>query len=129
VLRISAISRLEEFPTTAIEHAGDREVLQYRDRILPLLRVSDLLRERRRAPRHPDVVDTAAERSRVQIAVLARGEGSVGLVIDRILDVVDLPPDIQSPGSRAGVRGTIVVDGRVAEVLDVDQLLRMAEGA
>jgi hypothetical protein len=36
---------------------------------------------------------------------------------------------VQRPGSREGVKGTMVVEGRIAEVLDVDQLLRMAEGA
>jgi len=111
----------------AIERAGEQEVLQYRGRILPLLRVSDLLEERRRKRRKPEVVDTAAERSRVQVAVL--GDGGVGLVIDKILDIVDLAPDVQSPGSRKGVRGTMIVEGRVAEVLDVEQLRKMAGGA
>jgi two-component system chemotaxis sensor kinase CheA len=124
VLPIAAISRLEEFPAAAIERAGPREVLQYRNRILPILRVSELLAERRRERRHPDVLDTVEERKRVQIAVLAEG---VGLVIDRILDIVDLPPKVQSPGSREGVSGTMVVEGRVAEVLDVDQLRKRAE--
>jgi two-component system chemotaxis sensor kinase CheA len=126
VLPIGAIGRLEEFPARAIERAGAREVLQYRGRILPLLRVSELLLERRQRPRRPEVMDTEAERETVQVAVL--GDGGMGLVIDRILDIVDVVPDVQTPGSREGVRGTMVVEGRVAEVLDVDQLLRMAGG-
>jgi two-component system chemotaxis sensor kinase CheA len=126
VVPIGSIARLEEFPARAIELAGEQEVLQYRGRILPLLRVSDLLEERRRKRRKPEVVGTEAERRRVQIAVL--GDGGVGLVIDRIIDIVDLAPDVQTPGSRKGVKGTMVVDGRVAEVLDVEQLCRMAEG-
>jgi two-component system chemotaxis sensor kinase CheA len=126
VVPIGSIARLEEFPALAIERAGKQEVLQYRGRILPLLRVSDLLEERRRKRRKPEVVDTEAARRRVQIAVL--GDGGVGLVIDRILDIVDLEPDLQTPGSRKGVKGTMVVDGRVAEVLDVEQLRRMAGG-
>jgi two-component system chemotaxis sensor kinase CheA len=127
VLPIGAIARLEEFPLRAIERAGAREVLQYRGRILPVLRVSDLLEERRRKRRKPDVVDTAEERSRVQVAVI--GDGGVGLVLDRILDIVDLVPEVQAPGSRKGVKGTMIVEGRVAEVLDVEQLLGMAGGA
>lgn len=127
VLPIDAIARLEEFPLRAIERAGAREVLQYRGKILPVLRVSDLLQERRRKRRKPEVLDTGEERRRVQVAVL--GEGGVGLVLDRILDIVDLVPDVQSPGSRKGVKGTMVVEGRVAEVLDVEQLLKMAGGA
>jgi len=125
VLPIDAIARLEEFPAQAVERAGAREVLQYRGTILPLVRVSEVLVERRRKPRKPDVLDTEAERQSVQIAVL----GSVGLVIDRILDIVDLPPGLQSAGSREGVKGTMVVEGRVAEVLDVQELVRMAGSA
>jgi two-component system chemotaxis sensor kinase CheA len=124
VLPIGAIARLEEFPLRAVERAGAKEVIQYRGKILPVLRVSDLLQERRRKRRKPDVLDTAEERHRVQVAVL--GEGSVGLVLDRILDIVELVPDVQSPGSRKGVRGTMVVEGRVAEVLDVEQIIGMA---
>ncbi len=127
VVPIGAIARLEEFPERAIERAGDAEVLQYRGKILPVLRVSDLLQERRRKRRKPDVLDTAEERRQVQVAVL--GDGGVGLVLDRILDIVDLVPDVQSPGSRKGVKGTMIVEGRVAEVLDVEQLLKMAGGA
>jgi len=123
VLPIGAIARLEEFPSRAIERAGAQEVLQYRGRILPLLRVSELLEERRVKPRKPEVQGTEAERQRVQVAVL--GEGKVGLVIEKILDIVDLPPAVESAGSREGVKGTMVVEGRVAEVLDVPQLLRM----
>ncbi|MCK6461515.1 MAG: chemotaxis protein CheW, partial [Planctomycetes bacterium] len=126
VVPIGSIARLEEFPARAIEHAGEQEVLQYRGRILPLLRVSDLLEERRRKRRKPEVVDTEAERRRVQVAVL--GDGGVGLVIDRILDIIDVAPEVQSPGSRAGVKGTMIVEGRVAEVLDVEELRRMAGG-
>ncbi len=126
VVPIASIARLEEFPVRAIERAGDQEVLQYRGRILPLLRVADLLEERRRERRKPEVVDTAAERSRVQVAVL--GDGDVGLVIDRILDIVDVAPEVQTPGGRAGVKGTMIVEGRVAEVLDVEELRRMAGG-
>ncbi|HEX5135666.1 MAG TPA: chemotaxis protein CheW [Planctomycetota bacterium] len=126
VVPLGAIARLEEFPARAIERAGRHEVLQYRGRILPLLRVSDLLAERRTRKRKPEVLDTEAERKSVQIAVL--GDGGVGLVIDRILDIVDLAPEAQSPGSRDGVKGTMIVQGRVAELLDVEGLLRMAGG-
>jgi chemotaxis signal transduction protein len=47
----------------------------------------------------------------------------VGVVVGQILDVVhhDLV-DLQ-PGSRPGVAGTMVADGRVTEVLDLPQIL------
>jgi hypothetical protein len=40
---LDTVTRLEEFPRDRIEHAGSREVVQYRGQILPLVRLSHLL--------------------------------------------------------------------------------------
>jgi len=127
LLRLGSVARLEEFPAASLEWAGEREVVQYGDRILPLVRIAHVLDERRTERRHPDVLDTEEERQVVQVAVCTRGARSVGLVVGRILDILDLVPDVQEPGSRAGVKGTMVVDGRVAEYLDADYLVRAAD--
>jgi two-component system chemotaxis sensor kinase CheA len=127
VLPLDMITRLEEFPVSKIELAGERPVVNYRDKVLPLIRVTAILSERRRSKRHPDVTDTAAERKVLQVAVHTRGERSVGLVLERILDVVDVSAELQTPGSRAGVKGTLLVRGRVAEYVDVEHLVRLAD--
>jgi len=127
VLPLDLVTRLEEFPLHRIEVAGDRAVVQYRDKILPLIRVTAVLNERRRSMRHPQATDTAAERSVLQVAVHTRGDRSVGLVLERILDIVDVSAELQMPGSRAGVKGTLLVEGRVAEYIDVEHLVRLAD--
>ncbi len=40
---LSLVARLEEFPQSAIEHAGGGQVVQYRDRILPLVSLRTIL--------------------------------------------------------------------------------------
>ncbi len=40
---LSLVARLEEFPRSSIEHAGGRQVVQYRNRILPLVRLREVL--------------------------------------------------------------------------------------
>src|SRR5205807_103835 len=40
---LDTVTRLEEFERSRIEHAGSRQVVQYRDEILPLVRLADLL--------------------------------------------------------------------------------------
>jgi two-component system chemotaxis sensor kinase CheA len=127
VLPLDMITRLEEFPVKKIELAGKRAVVQYRDKILPLIRVTAILSERRQSMRHPHATDTAAERGVLQVAVHTRGDRSVGLVLERILDVVDVSAELQAPGSRAGVKGTLLVGGRVAEYVDVEHLVRLAD--
>jgi len=127
VLPLDLVTRLEEFPLNRIELAGERAVVQYRDRILPLIRVTAVLSERRRTMRHSQATDTATERSVLQVAVHTRGDRSVGLVLERILDIVDVSAELQTPGSRAGVKGTLLVGGRVAEYVDVEHLVRLAD--
>ena len=47
----------------------------------------------------------------------------VGVMVGRIHDVVhEVVTDLE-PGSRPGVAGTLVIDGRVTEVLDLPQIL------
>src|SRR5262249_33738894 len=40
---LSLVARLEEFPQSAIEHAGGGQVVQYRNRILPLVSLRTIL--------------------------------------------------------------------------------------
>ena len=40
---LSLVARLEEFPQSSIEHAGGGEVVQYRNRILPLVSLAEVL--------------------------------------------------------------------------------------
>jgi two-component system, chemotaxis family, sensor kinase CheA len=59
--------------------------------------------------------------------VYANGDHYVGLVIDRILDIVEDTFTIQALRSRDGVSGTVVVQGQVAELLDLDKLIQIAD--
>ena len=57
-------------------------------------------------PRHPE--DPSAEdvgRDVVQVVVYTKGKKSVGLMVERILDIVEEALLVQSPGTRSGVMG------------------------
>src|SRR5262249_49605326 len=45
---LAQVARLEEFPRSALEKVGPRDVVQYRDDILPLIHVARVLRRKRR---------------------------------------------------------------------------------
>ncbi len=114
-LPLSLVSRLEEFSRESIEGAGSRRVVQYRGEILPLVTLDPVL----------GPTDEATPRdSPLQIVVLTSEAGSVGLVIDRILDIVHDSVVIKRAGARPGVRGTAVIQGRVTEMLDVPAAMR-----
>jgi two-component system chemotaxis sensor kinase CheA len=117
---LNRVSRLVEFDSVNIEHAGDYNVIQYGAEILPLLHVDSLLPERRHARR----TDEEELDGRMQVVVYAGKDRDVGLVVSRILDIVEEPLTLQQPASREGVLGTAVIRGRVTELLDVEGMIR-----
>jgi two-component system chemotaxis sensor kinase CheA len=120
---LGAVDRLEKFSPTIVESIGDREVVQYRDLLLPLVRVSDVLVDRRRSPRGPQS-DHVGDDS-LHVVVHRHGDRRVGIVVERILDVVEQAMELD-PATRRGVIGTMVIQGRATEVLDVEALLELA---
>jgi len=117
---LSLVARLEEFPREVVEYAGDQEVVQYRGQIMPLVRVSEALRIARAAAH-------SAPNS-LQVVVYANAGRSVGLVVDRILDIVEESFVIQRHADRKGVLGSAVIQKKVTDILDVPGLLAAAEG-
>ena len=82
---LSTVSRLEEFPISKIEYSGQSEVVQYRGKIMPLIRVSSLICERRSHPRHDRPQDLAPMESNIQVVVYTKGEFAIGFVVDKIM--------------------------------------------
>jgi two-component system chemotaxis sensor kinase CheA len=114
----SLVARLEEFPSSAIEMAGAQEVMQYRGQIMPLIRLSKVISGAAR-----EAVVGSAE-ARLQVVVYSEAGRSVGLVVDRIVDIVDEKLVVQTPAQRRGVLGSSVVQKRVTELLDVPSAVR-----
>jgi two-component system chemotaxis sensor kinase CheA len=111
--QLSSVSRLEEIPVNLIERSGDSEVVQYRQHIMPLIRISTLLN---RPSRTQDA-------ERVQVIVFAQGESYIGLVVDEIVDIVEQQISLERCGQHAGVSGSAVIQQRVTDVLDLDMII------
>ncbi|MCC6406795.1 MAG: chemotaxis protein CheA [Planctomycetes bacterium] len=110
---LSAVARLEEFQTSTIELSGDQEVVQYRDRIMPLVRLSRFFGR---------ASETESE-SIVQVVVYTRGERSIGLVVDRILDIVEESLRVRRKLQARGTLGSAVVQGKVTDLLDAQAVI------
>ena len=52
--------------------------------------------------------------------------GAVGFVVGSIDDMVQEPPVPRQPASRDGVEACVVLEGRVAELLDLEALVATA---
>jgi two-component system chemotaxis sensor kinase CheA len=125
---LSRIERLEEFPRSVLERAGSEQVMQYRGAIMPVLDLKTLLVERRSSSRLEEAEAAAplVPSSTLQVVVCSRETGNVGLIVEQIVDIVEDSLAEPRPAGRPGMLGTVVIAGRVTELLDVDAILRCA---
>lgn len=115
-LPLAAVARLEEFERERIERSGSAEVVQYRDGILPLVRLATAI----------GLPDTSDRSDQVSVVVHETGDtagGAIGIVIDRVLDVVEVVVGASQVGRRTGVTGSAVVQDRVTDLVDLEAVV------
>jgi two-component system chemotaxis sensor kinase CheA len=115
---LALVARLEEFPQSAVEHAGGGQVVQYRSRILPLVSLRSVLE-----PNAPDCVEMADP---LQVVVFNDGEQSFGMIVDQIVDIVEEAVTVRQKSVRPGLLGSAVVEKRVTDFLDLNVVIRTA---
>src|ERR1051326_3332060 len=111
-LPLSLVTRLEEIDCRKIEVSDGRYLVQYRDQLMPLLRI-DTQSDLKQAGAQPILV--FSDRGR-----------SMGLVVDEIVDIVEDKLNIEVSSDRPGVLGYAVVKGNATEILDVGHFLPQA---
>jgi len=115
---LSMVARLEEVARHSVEQAAGRQVVQYRGAILPLV---DLGRELSLEPTKHDPDDP------LQVIVYSEQGRSVGFVVEQILDVVEETITVRHRAARTGVLGSVVVQGKVTDLLDVHGVIRRSD--
>jgi len=116
-MELALVARLEEFKSDVVENAGGQQVVQYRGQIMPLIHVSEKIG-----------LDNGLEKQTqtMQVVVYSERGRSVGLVVDRILDIVEETIVPQQPAKRDGMLGSAVIQQRVTDLLDVKRFVRSA---
>ncbi len=109
---VSAVDRLEEIGLDLVERAGHHEVVQYREQILPLVRLDHVL--------HGDAGHGAD--APLQVVVCRKGEQRAGVVVAGILDIVETTLSIRTALDSSGGDGSAVIAGHVTELVDIDQV-------
>ncbi len=120
VLPLSLVARLEEFPRSSIESAGGCQAVQYRNQILPLVLLENVLEFGGKG------AEPAADP--VQVVVINDGDRSIGLEVDQILDVAEEEVNVRQSSPRKGLLGSGVVGKRVADFLDLNYVLSAPAG-
>ncbi|MGA3049654.1 MAG: chemotaxis protein CheW [Terracidiphilus sp.] len=118
---LSLVARLEEFPVASVERAGDSRVVQYRESILPLVSLREVLEPN--APPADDIADP------LQVVVFNDGDHAVGMVVDEILDIVEQSVEVKQRSARKGLLGSGVVGKRVTDFVDLNAVIDVTRSA
>jgi two-component system chemotaxis sensor kinase CheA len=129
---LSTLARLEEFPVAQVEMSGSQWVTQYRGQILPLIRLDVVLQEQEKEKDRRNKLRTMQappppDSGPIQVLMLNHEGRSFGLVVERILDIVEDCADVKSAATRASVLYSAVIGDRVTELLDIPAILRSAD--
>jgi two-component system chemotaxis sensor kinase CheA len=109
---LSLITRLEEIDCRKIEISDDRYLVQYRDQLMPLLRIDG---------------ETKLKKEGAQPILVFSDHGrSMGLVVDEIIDIVEERLDIEVASDRPGLLGFAVIKSATTEIIDVGHFLPQA---
>ncbi len=121
---LDSVQRLEEFEAGAVERMGGQDVVQYRGDILRLVHLQDLLEERRAVPRTEQGRHAAEQRGKFS-AVVVRSSNAEHIILEvhQILGIVKVEFERLTPPTREGIRGSLVVQDKVTELLNLETLL------
>ena len=124
---LSQVARLEKIDQSKIEQAGANYVTQYRGQILPLLPISDFLQDAnnesissRWEPRNENIAISAV--------VYSCGGENYGLVVQRIIDIVEEELKVKGRATRSHILGTAVIRNKVHEVIDIESIIHAEFG-
>jgi two-component system chemotaxis sensor kinase CheA len=108
---LGLVARLEDVARDRIETAGGRPLVQYRGQLMPLVPLSGHW-------------DAAAAPANQPVLVFSDRDRAMGLMVEEILDVVEERLSLDGAGERPGILGTMVIAGKVTEMIDTAWWLR-----
>jgi two-component system, chemotaxis family, sensor kinase CheA len=109
---LSLVTRLEEIDCRKIEISDGRHLVQYRDQLMPLLRI--------------DMQSGLKQEGAQPILVFSDRGRSMGLVVDEIIDIVEDRLNIEVSSEQPGVLGYAVIKGHATEIIDIGHFLPLA---
>jgi two-component system chemotaxis sensor kinase CheA len=106
---LGLVARLEQIDLAATERIHGRHVVQYRERLMPLVPF-DPNHQWRSEGRQPALVFT-------------EGERSIGMVVDQIVDIVEDQMSFELSSATPGLVGSAIIAGRATDIVDVGYYL------
>lgn len=110
---LSAVSRMEEFKTSAVEISGHQRVVRYRGTILKIVNLNDIL----------GYPNTVSEKEISQVIVVKSEDNVFGLEVDQIIDVLSTRDFLdESLSTHPVITGNLVTENEIVVVVDVDKI-------
>ncbi len=113
---LADVTRLEQVAVDRMESVGGRTVVQYRDAIVPVLRLPQMLG-----------VYESNTGEELPVVIFTRGAKTIAVVVDEILEIINDSGAVRSPVQDSGLLGSVVLSGQVTELLDVRSILLSAD--
>ncbi len=111
---LSLVSRLEEIAVGKIERSGQRRVVQYRGKLMPLIPFSETM----------DLKNAGVQ----SVLVFSERDRVMGLMVDEIVDIVEEHIDVQLTADNSfGLLGSAIIHGQAMDVIDVGHFLSIAQ--
>ncbi len=112
---LSLVARLENIKSTDIERSGGQMMVQYRNKLMPLVPFDQNIETK--------------EDGEIPVLVFADKDKSLGLIVGEIVDIIEEYIDVQLSGTQAGLMGSAIIDGKATDVVDVMHFLDGGNGS
>jgi two-component system chemotaxis sensor kinase CheA len=115
---ISEVARLEKIPVDTIEIAENREVVQYRGEILPMIRLATVL----------GITDeTTPVDGLLNVIVYNQDAQSYGLIVNQIVDIIEISIEVQKQSHRRGFLGSAIIQDHVTDFVNLPAIIDQLE--
>ncbi len=109
---LELVSRIESLSAASIEHVGGRQVVQYRDHLMPLV------------PFDPSHV--WKDQGHQDVLVFSDNGRSMGLAVDEVVDIVRERMAVELSSAKPGLLGSAIIAGKAVDVVDAAYFLTQA---
>jgi len=112
------VERLENFALSRVQRNGSREVVQYGDHIMHLIRMNDYIEGGQPS------VDSPTQP--LSVIVHYVNQMPIGLVVSQVHDIIHVPKKLQAANPpQRGLAGCVLMGEKVINVVDLQEILMM----
>jgi len=109
---LELVARLEDLDAASIEHVGGRHVVQYRDHLMPLVPF--------------DEFHEWPASGKQAVLVFSDHGRSMGLAVDKVVDIVRDRMAIELSSERTGLLGSAIIAGKATDIVNIGHFLTLA---